>query len=189
MPQSTYALAYYLVEDDMYGDTKSWLQSNYYANGQYGGAENYIPEMKQFVEGESYVAGLRFDDVVVMTSNMRGIEGSLDGIEMDVPLTYEYSFNAVSEAPNIYGTPVVQDKSKLRAVVLVLDTATGYIVNAAKTGYIGSTSVEGINASVEVTGVEYYDLNGMRCLNPADGIFVRVTRLSDGSVRTSKVVL
>ena len=189
VPQSTYALAYYLVEDDMYGDTKSWMQSNYYANGKYGGAENYIPEMKQFVEGEAYVAGLRFDDVVVMTSNMRGIEGSLDGIEMDVPLTYEYSFNAISEAPNIYGTPVVQDKSKLRAVVLVLDTATGRIVNAAKTGYIYGASVEGINASVEVTGVEYYDLNGLRCLNPADGIFVRVTRLSDGSVRTSKVIL
>ncbi|MBD5312440.1 MAG: hypothetical protein HDS13_09860 [Bacteroides sp.] len=188
VPQSAYALAYYLVEDDMHGDSKNWLQSNYYANGSNGSADKFIPEMRQFVEGESYVAGLKFDDVVVMTSNMRGIEGSLDGVEMDVPFEHEYSFEAISEALNVYGNPVVQDKSKLRAVVLLLDTATGQIVNAAKTGYIYGASVENVDGSAEVTGIEYYDMTGLRCLNPSDGIFIRLTRMSDGSVRTSKVV-
>ena len=125
---------------------------------------------------------------MVMTSNMRGIEGSLDGVEMDVPFEHEYSFEAISEALNVYGNPVVQDKSKLRAVVLLLDTATGQIVNAAKTGYIYGASVENVDGSAEVTGIEYYDMTGLRCLNPSDGIFIRLTRMSDGSVRTSKVV-
>lgn len=189
VPQSTYSLAYYLVEDGMHGEGRSWRQANYYANGEYGGADLYIPEMKKFVEGEDYVEGLEFDDVVVMISNMYGVEGSLDGVEMEVPTTHNYSFEAISEAKNVYGAPVVQDKSKLRAVVLLLDTATGKIVNAAKTGYLENNSVESISQSAEVVSVEYYDMTGVKCAYPTNGIFIRMETLSDGSLRTSKVIM
>lgn len=45
-----------------------------------------------------------------------------------------------------------------------------------------------VDASAEVVGFEYYSLDGRRLARPADGISIRRTILSDGTVLTDKVV-
>lgn len=184
-PDDNYLLAYYLVEDRMSGTTSSWMQANYFGGDH---KIEYIEEMDRFINGDKYVLGLEFDDVVVMTSNMYGEPGSLDGVEFDVPYSHTYEFNAVSEAPNIQGNPVVLDKSWLRAVALIIDKTTGRIVNAAKTGYIHGASVDGMEHEANMSSVEYYDLNGKRVGDSYKGICVKVSRLADGGTQTSKIV-
>lgn len=52
----------------------------------------------------------------------------------------------------------------------------------------GSTGVENLTAGSAVS-VEYYNLQGIRTNASAKGVVIRVETMSDGSVRTSKVVL
>ena len=49
-------------------------------------------------------------------------------------------------------------------------------------------SVEGPDAGGEVSKVTYYDLAGREVSGSGHGIFLKVSKMSDGSVRTSKVV-
>ena len=46
-----------------------------------------------------------------------------------------------------------------------------------------------VDNSAEVAGVEFYTPDGRRVANPATGLYIRLVRYSDGSVKTSKVVL
>ena len=188
VPRSSYAMAYYIVEDGMTGKTSGWRQNNYFSDQRQGSAEEFIPEMEKFVNGDDPMRGLKFDDVVVMMSNMKGVAGSLDGIKVDEEFEHTFTFEAIDQAFNQYGDPVIQDKTKLRAVVLLIDTETGYIVNAAKTGYITGTGVESILENPEVVATEYYDLTGRRIMKPEKGIFIKAERRSDGSVKSTKVV-
>lgn len=56
--------------------------------------------------------------------------------------------------------------------------------------YQETTGVESIIEKAEVVVTTYYNLQGVRVNNPAAGqIYIRVATLSDGSVRTSKVVV
>lgn len=45
-----------------------------------------------------------------------------------------------------------------------------------------------INDDSEITGTDYYTLDGLKTLNPEKGLFIRVDRLRNGSVKTRKVV-
>ena len=47
-----------------------------------------------------------------------------------------------------------------------------------------------VEASAEVVSVEYYNLGGVRIERPVrGGISIRIVRYSDGSLKTSKVVM
>ena len=59
-----YGVEYVLVADGLTGTGQGWDQRNYYANGKQG-KDFSEPEFKQFVEGDSYVSGLKFDDVAI----------------------------------------------------------------------------------------------------------------------------
>ena len=51
-----------------------------------------------------------------------------------------------------------------------------------------STGVEKIDNAAQVVGVDYYNLAGMRSSKPFNGMNIVVTRYSDGSKTTTKVV-
>lgn len=53
---------------------------------------------------------------------------------------------------------------------------------------IDATAVEAIFNNADVVKTEYFDLNGRRILNPAKGICISRSTMSDGSVKTVKVV-
>ena len=184
-----YRMAYILVADDLHGEGQNWLQSNYFS-----GDTNYAESegMDVFVNGGSSVAGLHYNDVAVLTSDIKGIAGSLPSdFKTAAPETCTYQFN-VADAVNTSGENIIQDKSKLRVVAVLVDAATGEVLNSNKCN-VGGQGGTGIAATLsqkgEIESVEYFDASGRRVSSPSNGLYIKSVKYSDGSVRTSKVVL
>ena len=84
--------------------------------------------------------------------------------------------------------PLIQNKDKLHVVAIVVDKATGQVLNAAK-AKVGTSAVNEITDELkEVASTTYYDLTGRRVSNPDAGIYVKVVRYTDGSQRSFKVL-
>lgn len=104
-------------------------------------------------------------------------------------LTEVVSLNAVPPTgcnfpDNVYtdATLLVADEEALEAY----KSAEGWL-NFANTGLYVFDGVGGVVAP-ETTRTEYFDLNGRRVANPANGIFIKRTVYKTGSVETSKTV-
>ena len=124
--------------------------------------------------------GLVFNDVVVDATAMRGITGSVPSdVAFNTPYDNEYSFNIARNS-------VIQDKDKLYVAAFIINH-DGTILNSNKAKVDVSTGVSDIEGGVSEVSAEYYNLSGVRVAAPGKGVFVKVTRLSDGTVRTSKV--
>ncbi|MDE5793981.1 MAG: hypothetical protein K2I08_04600 [Muribaculaceae bacterium] len=163
-----YKIAYILVADGLSGTTRSWFQSNNYATQQ----PQFIPQLNAFCRGGEYgkssVSGLIFNDVVVSTTGIYGIDGSIPTtLDADEMVEHSISFD-LSKISNA----LIPDKNKLRVIAAVVDQS-GNVLNCAKNEVndFDATSVAGI--SVENAPVEYYNLNGMKVANPSNGIFIR----------------
>lgn len=184
-----YRLAYILVADGLHGEGEKWGQSNYFSgNTDYAESEG----MDVFVNGGSTVYGLYYNDVAVLTSDIKGIAGSLPSdFKTAAPETCTYQFN-VADAVNTSGENIIQDKSKLRVVAVLVDAATGEVLNSNKCN-VGGQGGTGIAATLgqkgEIESVEYFDASGRRVSSPSNGLYIKSVKYSDGSVRTSKVVL
>ena len=183
-----YEVSFCLLANGLKGTGRSWAQANYYA-----GDTGWPSSMDLFTKGGSYVMGLEFNFVIVDRSSVAGIEGSLHApIEADVSQTYDYSFD-LRKVRNMQGDTIIQDKNKLTVVVLLIEKATGKIVNANKVD-AGASTLSGIKAVATtaeetVSSVAYYDLQGRRVVMPQHGLFIKAETLANGKVRTSKVLL
>lgn len=158
--EADFALEYILVEDGLTGEGAGWDQSNYFS-----GSEGYGEQMSDFVNGESTVSGLVFNDVAVAVSEIGGISESIPAqVVAEEPVTHTYEFYP----DNVYNTswePLVQDKSKLSVVVLLIDRKNGYVANAVKVPVRSWQSVGISDASVSggaTAGRSAYDLQGRR---------------------------
>jgi hypothetical protein len=199
---ASYKLSYALVANDLHctDDTyaAAWQQHNYFSGNNPAYFE--IEEMAQFCTGASAIDGLHFDDVVIMNPSYSGITGSVpssitkgETIESDV---YKFdttkatsSYAGSTSIPSTKGQSLVQDRSKLHVVALVLDS-TGKIVNAAKANV---TDPSGVNAVIvedaDVVATEYFDLAGRKVAQPAQGLYIKRMTLSNGQVKTLKTVV
>lgn len=121
-----YHLAYVLVADGLHGESYDWLQRNYYSGKE--GVRNIIP---QFVDAPGAISGLRFNHTVVRAeSPLDGMPHSLPStIEEGVSYRHHHAFD-ISNTRGSTGHNIIQDKSKLTAVVMLIDRRTGRIVNA-----------------------------------------------------------
>lgn len=178
----TYKIAYLLVADGLSGEGNGWDQSNYYSSQAQ--STNNIPELNAFcrggVFGSGTVAGLVFNDVVVSTSGIRGVNNSIPkSLEADEKVEHSLSF----DLSNI-SSSFIPDRKKLRVIAAVLDSR-GRVMNCAK-HEINDVYDPSAVSSVENTlaPVEYYNLNGVKVDNPHGGVFIRRQGNS-----TSKVVL
>lgn len=199
--KSVYRLAYALLHDEMSGKGSLWAQKN-----AYSGASQYIdhPVLGHLANSPGSVSGLKFNDVFIYGSNMKGINNSVPlDIVADTP--YEHTFNIkLSDVKGNNNPNIIQDKKKLKVVVLLLDSQRK-IQNAAKAfvpGYDGEllnvkgrvealevkpelkpakdpneSAIDGI-VSDDVTVVGIYDITGRRVENPEKGIYIY--RLSNG---------
>lgn len=68
--------------------------------------------------------------------------------------------------------------------LVTIDTATGEQTVTPGT----DTKVESIN-STDILGVEYFNLQGQKITHPEKGIYLKKCRLSDGSIKTVKVMI
>ncbi len=184
-PGSDYAIEFMLIEDDMFGPAGTqWDQHNYYATmaDTYGDEPNLGPLCSMPENIEEY----HFNDVLVATSGV--IEESMpENIVANTPNECEYSFN-VDELTNTSYEPIVQNKDKLQVVAIVIEKATGKVINAAKTK-VGDSAVNEINANdKEVASTIYFDLTGRMIAEPTSGICIKVVRYTDGSQHSFKMI-
>ncbi len=183
---SDYAIELMLIEDDMYGPAgTNWDQHNYYPSytAEYGDEPNlgplcYMPET---------IEGYHFNDVLVATSGV--IDESMpESIAANIPNNFEYTFGDIDNICNLSYEPLIQNKEKLHVVAIVIEKATGKVLNAAKAN-IGNSAVNEISDNNKVVdSTIYYDLMGHMVTNPGNGIYVKVVRYTDGSQRSFKVL-
>ena len=183
-----YNVEFVLVSDSLHGTGSSWTQSNYYANGAYGGAETFPEEeFEPFYNGASKVEGIYFPDVIIATSRLGGNNAALkDSYVEDEEAKLSYTFD-LSAAVNTSGESLVQSTKNLRAVVLVC-AADGTIVNAAKAAVKAEGDVTGIstvNTSATDTPSEVYNIAGQRLPNMQRGL--NLVKMSNN--KTVKVFL
>ena len=147
--------------------------------------------MNQFKNAGSSVSGLVFNDVLVSRSSIGGIANSMTApIVEDVAQTYTYEFK-MDKVKNTSGQNIIQDKQKLRVVVLLLNKKTGEVVNANKAQAGASSVADGISmpatADEVVSTVKYFDLQGRRVLIPSNGMYIKNEQLANGRQRNNKV--
>jgi hypothetical protein len=94
----------------------------------------------------------------------------------------------LADAVNTNGASVIQDKSKLNVVVLLINTKTGEVVNANKVRVSNSTGID-ITEAGNGNVTTYYDLSGRRIQTPANGVYIKSVQTKDGKTRNNKVVV
>ncbi len=163
-----YKIAYILVADGLSGTGRSWFQSNNYATQ----SPQFIPQLNAFCRGGEYgkgtVSGLIFNDVVVSTTGIYGVDGS-------IPATLaseEVAEHSISFDLSKISSTLIPDKNKLRVIAAVVD-ASGNVLNCAKNEVNDFSTVSVSGISDENAPVEYYNLNGMKVSDPSNGIFIR----------------
>ena len=173
---ANYGVAFVLIEDGLKGTGSSWAQAN-----ALSGNSNYnSPEYSFWFKEASRVTGLEFNHVAVGAWNIA------TGVANSVPA----SFTADEELPFTYtaditSKSVIQDKSKLHVVALLIDKSNGSIINAAQSDITeAATGIRSI-ASQQAVPAEYYTLDGRQLSAPQPGL--NVVRMSDGTSR--KVVI
>ena len=182
---SDYGIEVMLIEDDMYGPAGTdWDQHNYYATmgEQYGNEPNLGP----LCDMPSTIEGYHFNDVLVATSGV--IDGLPESIAANTTNDFEYTFGDIDYIMNTSYEPLIQDKDKLHVVAIIVEKATGKVLNAAK-AHVGNSAVNEISENDKVVeSTLYYDLTGRMVNNPSSGIYVKVVRYTDGSQRSFKVL-
>lgn len=134
-----YGIAYVLVEDGLSGSGYDWLQSNYLSGG------SGDSEMQFWYDAGSSVSGLEFNHVAVAAWSVKdGVDGSVNSkiVEGD---TQNYSFKA-----NIANNTLIQDKSKLKVIALLIDRSTGAIVNATQTTIAPASETMDLNTLIQL---------------------------------------
>ncbi|MCR5157568.1 MAG: hypothetical protein K6D37_00415 [Prevotella sp.] len=128
-----YAIAYVLIADGLTGTGSSWAQSNYYS-----GESSSDPDMQYWCEQPSKVTGVVYNHVAVAAWQPQyGVQGSVSS-NIRAGEAQSYSFNA-----DISGNTIIQDKSKLKMITLLLNADTGEFINAAQTTILEGTASPG----------------------------------------------
>lgn len=181
-PSSTYRVDFVLVSDGLTND--AWSQSNYYSGEK---NPDSAPMWNIFCKGASAVQGLVFNDVAICYKG--GAAGVvIDPKDSNTNVTATISF-PLSEAVNVDGESLVQDKANLRVVGMVIDTKTGAALNCFSTPHLTTSGLNAIGADAsQAVATEWYDLTGKRVANPSQGLYIRSSRMADGRVVTEKVI-
>ena len=149
-----YGIAYVLVEDGLKGTGSNWAQANYYSGNGTG-------DMAWWGKQGSSVSGVEYNHVVVAAwSALNGVDGSVDPV-IDADTPQEYSYTASIESKSL-----IQDKTKLKAIVLLIDRVSGQIVNAAQSPISDyGTGIETVRDAQRAANSEIYDLSGRQITN------------------------
>lgn len=165
-----FAIGFVLVEDGLKGSGSSWAQANYYSG--LSGYES-IPELYALTQLPSTITDIEYDHVAVDGWGVEnGIDGSIpESFSAGTPLTFSYQTPVSSNM-------LIQDKSKLSVVALLIDRNTGRICNGSQAP-IGNPGTSGIRVAnsdiVKSQGLnnQWYNLNGLRVNMPKKGLYIR----------------
>lgn len=176
---SPYRLSYMLVADDLSGTGKSWAQSNNFSGQSSYANDKYLGPLTRM---SGTITDMKYKDVVIFVSSLgnTAIESSLpSSVKAAEPVTHEYLID-------ITNNTLVQDKTKLRVVAVLLNIESGEVAQAEKANVIDITGLSDIQ-SHQPSSSQYFDLSGRQVSSLGRGIYIKTTTNADGSVRTTKV--
>lgn len=181
---ANYSIGYVLTANGM--SNPNWGQVNYfpmYAN------DYKNTGLAEWVSMGSPVYGLIFNDVCVNASGYNGVKESLPN-EIEFGKEYLHTYSLQCKDIRSAKDNSILDFNIEDAYInfFVIDKTNRIVLNANKCK-LGTTGVEKIESVESVVATTYYDLNGRAIANPANGIFIKVDKLADGKVNTSKVVV
>lgn len=177
-----YALAYVLLADGLQGSEYNWWQTNYYSGAT--GAENE-PYLYEYTQKGEQIKDMVYDHVAIMAKDVaEGIKGSIAApLVADAVQRYETTFDLSNGVTSASKFNLLQDKTKLKVVAMLIDTETGKIVNAAEraVGTFG-TGIGVVNPlEKNVKEVARYSVDGTKLNAPVKGI--NIVKMSDGTTR------
>lgn len=149
-------IALVVTNDGMSGptDDSNWAQANYYTSTH----DSYLD---QYWYGKgSRVYGLTFNFVAVAAWNiLNGFDGSVNS---SFEAVESMKFNYLAD---ITSNSIIQDKSKLKVIALLIDRSTGMIINAGQTTIMpfgeavaGDVNGDGVCTSSDITALYNYIL-------------------------------
>ena len=141
--EGKFGIAFVLVEDEMTGTTSGWAQANYLS-----GNSSYASSYPYWYNSPSKVVGLDFNHVAVASW------GIADGIDSSVSSVIKAGeIQTFSYTADIKSNQLIQDKSKLSLVAMLINQETGNIVNASKTSISDyeSTIIGDVNGDESIT--------------------------------------
>ena len=174
--EAPYGFTYVLTEDGM--SDPSWVQSNNFSQDT---TEHGISkELDEFIKAPFNVRNLVNNFVAIAAEGVgKPLMGYIKApIKADQTQSHSYVFK------NVSSKPIIRNKAKLKVCVLLINTQTGRIENAAKCSITDAqtTSISSVSDRKE-TAVETarYTLDGRRITAPQKGI--NIVKYSDGRVR------
>lgn len=194
-----YALAYVLLSDGLQGSEYYWWQYNgsSYMYGNMATGESYLDAWLTKGEVDEvnipgsgplqgvYVKDMVYDHVALASQNLMPTEPTLKApIVMEEKQTATTTFDVSNGIQGYYwGNELIQDKSKLKVVAMLINTETGEIVNADEKEIAAyTTGIENITTEEEnATEVARYSLDGTLLSAPTKG--VNIVKMSDGTTR------
>lgn len=137
-----FRIGYLLTGDGLKGEGAAWIQSNYFSD-----EDVYADtELIEFVEKPRHIADMSYDGVVVMSSPLTGVEGSVpETIKMESPVIHSFTFD-LQDAVNYQGHPLPIDKDRLKVITFIADTMTGEIVNCTQCEVTDEAAVENVRS-------------------------------------------
>ena len=174
--EAPYGFTYVLTEDGM--SDPSWVQSNNFS--QDTNELGISKELDKFIKAPFNVRNLVNNFVAIAAEGVgKPLMGYIKApIKADQTQSHSYVFK------NVSSKPIIRDKAKLKVCVLLINTQTGRIENAAKCSIADAipNSISSVSDRKE-TAVETarYTLDGRRITAPQKGI--NIVKYSDGRVR------
>ena len=178
--ETPYGFAYVLTEDGM--TDSRWVQNNAYSGSH--GDRGVTKEFDEIIDSPGEIRNLKNNFVAIAAD---GVKSALTG-HLKVPIKADETQSHTYVFKNINSKKVIQKKESLRVCVLLINTNTGKIENAAKCSIseFSTTAISSVSEGTHtVVEAERYTLDGRRITTPQKGI--NIVKYSDG--RVSKEVV
>lgn len=177
-----YGVAYVLVGNGLTGSTKYWYQYNYFY--YYGDSYADDPYLAEYCNASYYLKDLEYDHVALKAQDIStGIDGSIpETVTADVAINHTTTFDVSDNIPSyaVSDTYLLQDKSQVEVVALLINRVTGKIVNADKCSVLGDASgiTNAGSTAAGATEIGRYTLDGRALTEPVKG--VNIVKYSNG---------
>lgn len=178
-----FRMSYVLVADGLTGEGRDWRQGNYYS----GETGKWPSDFDHLVDAPNPIAGTVFNDVAILCPFPEGMPESLpSSIGQDQELSHSVSLS-LDDACNLDGETLVRDGLGYSVVAMVIDGASGKVVNCVKSPVGDGSGVDAPEADEAAMTLVSDMLGRMLPQPPASGIYVETKVWGDGR-RTSRKV-
>ena len=168
-----FGIAFVLTEDGLTGTTSSWAQTNYYSGMSTSQAGT---DMAWWCGQGSSVTGVEYNHVAVAGWDVRA--GGNNSVSATINANEEQEYTYTGDITTL---SLIQDKTRLKAIALLIDRTNGIILNAAQTTIAeDATGIGAVSSQSEVPAA-IYSLDGRKLPSAEKGI--NIIRMTDGTVK------